>query len=140
MFTLLHFIVNHYIFQPKWPSSSVAVVVPKETAVLLFYCDRLGLFLCRCRAVTLYVLGLWFHRFVDFSLVLCVAVLDVFLGAEVPCLAACYHGSSVSSVWPWSPAGSIQSTFMEAVYATVSVDLDVLLDRCQGKRCKTSYS
>lgn len=86
------------------------------------------------------MLGLWFQRFVDFSLVLCVAVLDVFLGAEVPCLAVCCHGFSVSSVWPWSTAGSIKGAFMEAVYMTVSVDLDVLRDRSQGKRCKTSCS
>jgi hypothetical protein len=46
MFTLL-FIVNHYMFQPSWPSSGVHFVVLKETTVQLFYCNCLDPF-CIC--------------------------------------------------------------------------------------------
>jgi hypothetical protein len=34
---------SHYMFRPKWPSSSVHVATLKESAVLLFYCNCLKL-------------------------------------------------------------------------------------------------
>jgi hypothetical protein len=37
-------------------------------------------------AVAMHMFGLWFCWFVDFSLVHCVAVLNVFVGAEACCL------------------------------------------------------
>jgi hypothetical protein len=38
---LLLFVVYHDMFQPNWPSSDVQVVVLKECAVLLFFCNYL---------------------------------------------------------------------------------------------------
>jgi hypothetical protein len=44
------------------------------------------------RAVAMHAFGLWFTWFVDFSLVQCVAVLNVFVGAKACCLSVVHHG------------------------------------------------
>jgi hypothetical protein len=51
------------------------------------------------RVVASYVFGLWFCWFVAFSLVQCVTVLKVFVGARACCLVVGNHG-------PLSPAGN----------------------------------
>jgi hypothetical protein len=81
------------MFQPNWPSSGVQVVVMKESAA---HCNAVLLFLCNClrlilgyvgyQPVAMHMFALWFCWFVDLSLVWCVVLLNVFVGAEACCL------------------------------------------------------
>jgi hypothetical protein len=80
-------------FGLNWPSSGVEVVVMKEYAILLFFCELPQTILGYkgYRAVAMHVFGL-FCWFVDFSVVQSVAVLKIFVGAEACCLAVGHHG------------------------------------------------
>jgi hypothetical protein len=48
MFTtlIIPFILNLYMSLPNWATSGVHIVVLKESALLLLYCNCLKLFLC----------------------------------------------------------------------------------------------
>jgi hypothetical protein len=73
MFTLIHFlfILNHYMHWSNWPSH--VQVVLKKSAVLIFFCNCLGIFLCWFHAVDMDVL---IYAFVDFLFLWCVAMLQ----------------------------------------------------------------
>jgi hypothetical protein len=63
-----------------------------ESGVLIFSCNCLRLYLCWYHAIAMYVFSLWLCWFVDFYLVRCMAVLNVFICVAAPYLVVSHCG------------------------------------------------
>jgi hypothetical protein len=65
-------------------------------AVLLFLCNCLGLILNYVgkQAVPMHLFALWFYCLLDIFWARCMAVLNVFVGAEPCCLTVDHYGHS----------------------------------------------